>query len=351
MKHKFYVKDCPEWNVPHYWIKEKVNLQYYMDNMKPVNTDKKFLSFKHSGIDLKKVQESCESAFEKFGFYGFLNIYGQEMFRDPTYGGLSLVYNPNYKFKDQVETNAQTLGYPRNNMNLNFILENLDLWKKVMIAELDKDIWRKSTKYGTHVAFKFLLKNNVINEDEYRSLRKKYPNEKKKVKHVLKDTYQDSWGFNTPTDVMNHEYLAEVTKLFKRSFIRSRLAKLQQLDNEEIRKNVNEYMWHRDDSIFMEARINLSVTSPQDAFGMEIEGAGRYYLQPGNWYSWDTGITHRPFADKPNLHRTNLVYAVSPWFDYIKEEQAWVSNEFFGEKHPVDMFIDGDIVEGLEFID
>ena len=36
---------------------------------------------------------------------------------------------------------------------------------------------------------------------------------------------------------------------------------------------------------------------------------------------------------------------------YIKEEDAWVSNEFFGEKHPVDMFIDGDIVEGLEFID
>ena len=28
-------------------------------------------------------------------------------------------------------------------------------------------------------------------------------------------------------------------------------------------------MWHRDDSIFMEARINLSVTSPEDAFGME----------------------------------------------------------------------------------
>ena len=110
MKHKFYVKDCPDDNVPHYWINEKTNLQYYMDNMKPVNTDKNFLSFKQPNIDLTKVQQSCESAFEKFGFFGFLNIYGKEMFRDPTYGGLSLVYNPNYIYKSQVQDNAQTLG-------------------------------------------------------------------------------------------------------------------------------------------------------------------------------------------------------------------------------------------------
>ena len=85
MKHKFYVKDCPDDNVPHYWINEKTNLQYYMDNMKPVNTDKNFLSFKQPNIDLTKVQQSCESAFEKFGFFGFLNIYGKEMFRDIDY--------------------------------------------------------------------------------------------------------------------------------------------------------------------------------------------------------------------------------------------------------------------------
>ena len=350
MKHKFYVKDCPDDNVPHYWISQQVNLQYYMDNMKPINTNKNFLSFKQPNIDIVKVQESCDSAFNEFGFFGFLNIYGSEMFRDPTYGGLSLVYNPNYLYKSQVQDNAQTLGYPRNNMDLNFILENLDIWKKTMVAGLDKDIWRKTTETGTHSAFKFLFRNNVIDEETYNNLCTKYPDQKQLKKKILKNTYQDSWGFNTPTDVMNHKYLAEVTKLFKRSFIRSRLARLQQLDNEETRKNVNEYMWHRDDSIFMEARINLSVTSPEDSFGMEIEGEGRYYLQPGNWYSWDTGITHRPFADKTNLTRTNLVYAVSPWFDYIKEEDAWVSNEFFGEKHPFDMFIDGDIVEGLEFI-
>ena len=36
------------------------------------------------------------------------------------------------------------------------------------------------------------------------------------------------------------------------------------------------------------------------------------------------------------------------WFDYNKEEDAWESNEFYGKKHPMDMFIDGDIVEGLK---
>ena len=351
MKYKFYVKDCPEDNVPHYWIKEKVNLQYYIDNMKSINTDKAVLNFKQPMIDIVKVQKSVKSAFEKFGFFGFLNIYGSEMFRDPTYGGLSLVYNSNYKFQKHVEKNAQTLGYPRNNMNLDFILENLDIWKKVMIAELDKYFWRKCTKFGTHQAFKFLYREEVITNEQYKILLQKYKDEKNVKEHIIKNTYQDSWGFNQLTDIMYHEYLAEITKLFKRSFIRSRLAKIQKLDDEETRKNVNEYLWHRDDSMFMETRINLSVTAPNNAFGIDVEGDGRYYFKPGEWYAWDTGITHRPFADKSNLERSNLVYAVSPWFDYIKEEDAWVSNEFFGEKHPVDMLIDGNIVEGLELID
>ncbi len=350
MKHKFYVKDCPEDDVVHTWIRKQTDLQYYMDNMKPVNTDKKFLSFTQPNIDLLKVQQSCESAFEKFGFFGFLNIYGSEMFRDETYGGLSLVYNPNYKFQKNIELNAQTLGYPRNNMDLDFVIENLDIWKSIMVAELDKHFWRRCTKYGKHNAFKYAHEHKAITDEQLKMLLEKYKDEKNLKEHIIKNTYQDSWSFNHLTDVINHEYISEVTKLFKRSFIRSRLAKLQQLDNDEVRKNVNEYMWHRDDSIFVEARINLSVTSPENAFGMELEGDDRYYLQPGKWYSWDTGITHRPFADKTKLTRTNLVYAVSPWFDYIKEEDAWVSNEFFGKKHPIDMFIEGDIVEGLEFI-
>ena len=34
--------------------------------------------------------------------------------------------------------------------------------------------------------------------------------------------------------------------------------------------------------------------------------------------------------------------------DWNEEEQCWQQNEFYGEKHPVDMVIDGDAIDGLK---
>tara|TARA_B100000470_G_C19794382_1_gene393609 strand:+ start:689 stop:1744 length:1056 start_codon:yes stop_codon:yes gene_type:complete len=348
MQYKFYVKDCPEHLAVHDWIAGQSNIYHYVDVMEPKATKSKVLSFTHPNINLNKVQSSVESAFNKYGYYGFLNIYGSEVMRDPYYGGLSLVYNPNYKYKNTIPRICHTLGYPRTNMHMGFILENIEVYKRILVAELDKRIWEKSSQEGTHAVFDYLLENNIISQTERNEFVAKYPNEKSVEEYQRKNTYTDSWSFNQLTDVMYHEHLADITKLFKRNIVRSRLAKMQNIDNKKTMHYVNNFMWHRDDTIFIEARINLSVTAPQQAFGLEVDGHGKYYFNPGEWLSWDTGITHRPFADKPNLERCNLVYAVSPWFDYIKDEDAWVSNEFYGEKHPMDMFVDGDIVEGLE---
>jgi len=98
MQYKFYVKDCPEHLAVHDWIAGQSNIYHYVDVMEPKSTKSKVLSFTHPNIDLNKVQSSVESAFNKYGYYGFLNIYGSEVMRDPYYGGLSLVYNPNYKY-------------------------------------------------------------------------------------------------------------------------------------------------------------------------------------------------------------------------------------------------------------
>jgi len=349
MSYKFYVKDCPEHLAVHDWIAGQSDIYKFIDEMVPHSTNKKILSFTQPDINISKVQSSVESAFDKFGYHGFLNIYGSEVMRDPYYGGLSLVYNPDYKYKDSIPKICHTLGYPRTNMHMGFILENIEVYKRILIAEKDKRIWEKSSEGGTHAVFEYLFDEGVITEEEKNEFISKYPNEKHIIEdYQRKNTYTDSWSFNQLTDVMHHEYLANITKLFKRNIVRSRLAKIQNIDNNETMKYVNDFMWHRDDSIFIEARINLSVTSPEEAFGIEVEGHGKYHYTPGEWMSWDTGITHRPFADKPKLERCNLVYAVSPWFDYNKEDNAWESNEFYGKKHPMDMFIDGDIVEGLK---
>ncbi len=347
---KFYVKDCPEHQVIHDWILENSDLKYYVDNMKPKFKADGVVKFKNNLIDLDKTQKSVNEAFETFGWFGFLNILGNEEFRSPTYGGLSLVYNPEYKHKDHVMDICQTLGYPRLNVKSQFILENPELNVKIMLARADKTLWKKIAERGLHGGFRYLCKEaGVINEQECAELEQRYKDDKEEsvTKYPRKNTYNDSWSFNQPTPVMNYEYLNHIAGLFKRSFIRSRLASFKNIDNTEVKDGVNQYMWHRDDTMFVEARINMVVTAPQDAFGIEVENIGKYYYKPGDWVTWDTGLTHRPFVDKPGLERSSLVYAVSPWFDYIQDEDAWIQNQFYGNKHPLDMFVDGDIIDGL----
>ena len=43
--------------------------------------------------------------------------------------------------------------------------------------------------------------------------------------------------------------------------------------------------------------------------------------------------------------RINVILGVCPWFDFIEEEQAWVSNEYYGKIHPVEMFHEGLLVD------
>ena len=104
------------------------------------STNKKILSFTQPNIDITKVQSSVESAFDKFGYHGFLNIYGSEVMRDPYYGGLSLVYNPNYKYKDSIPEICHTLGYPRTNMHMGFILENIEVKLTVEVGSTELKI-------------------------------------------------------------------------------------------------------------------------------------------------------------------------------------------------------------------
>jgi len=47
--------------------------------------------------------------------------------------------------------------------------------------------------------------------------------------------------------------------------------------------------------------------------------------------------------------RTHLVIGVSPWYDYNSKNNTWSQNEFFGNKHPFDMLLDGDIISNELF--
>tara|TARA_B100000085_G_scaffold126718_1_gene115387 strand:+ start:5179 stop:6237 length:1059 start_codon:yes stop_codon:yes gene_type:complete len=348
---KFYVKDCPDHKPVHIWIGESLGMEEkFINKMKPKNPDVLY-EFEDTLLDLEKLKEDSEKAFEEYGWYGFLNIFGGKFARSDGYGGLSLVYNKDYRYEN-IPDNAQTLGYPRSNFPDELFTENFELFEKVMEKRLDKDIWSEAQEFGMHHAFRFLHKHEIIDEKKLNELLAKFPDRKDVGERINLNTYSDTWGFNRWSDPAKYGYLNEIVKRVKRSPVRSRLAQIKNIDTEERKEQANKYLWHRDDTWFYELRINLSLHNENNVYGIEIENYGSKPFIPGNWYVWDTYVTHRPYVNQamPGKARTNYVLAVNPWFDWIEEEQCWIQNEFYGEKHPADMVIEGDAIEGLKLV-
>lgn len=348
---KFYVADCPNHMSIHMWISESLNMEEkYVSKMKPKHNS--LLSeFKDTKLDLDKMIEDSDKAFEEYGWHGFLNIYGGKFQRSDGYGGLSLVHNPDYRYEN-IPDNAQTLGYPRFNFPDELFYENFDMFERVMEKRLDKDIWTTSQEHGTHAAFDMLFDNDIIDRDKLSQLKSQFEDRKDGGEKIQKNTYTCTWGFNHWTDPASYGYLDEVRQRVKRSPIRSRLAQIRNINTNERAEQANTYLWHRDDSWFYELRINLSLHNENNAYGIEIENYGQKPFTPGNWYVWDTYVTHRPYVNQamPGYARTNYVLAVNPWFDWIEDEKCWVQNEFYGEKHPLDMVVDGDVIEDLVLV-
>ena len=122
---KFYLKDCPERKAVHMWIAETLDTDKYVKTMKPEN-DGLLFEFEDSHLDLQQLRNSVDDVFEDIGWHGFLNVYGGKFIRTQNYGGLSLSYNPTYKYKN-IPEEAQTLGYPRNNIPDEIFMDNFEI--------------------------------------------------------------------------------------------------------------------------------------------------------------------------------------------------------------------------------
>lgn len=298
----FYVKDCPPNMTIDRWLMKQSKMVIPEDKYKNKLTELKL------NIDLPALQASAKSAYEKFGWYGFCNIYGTKFERSDVYGGLSLTHNPDY-IMPMDDIHAQTLGYPRLNMPEDKF-DDMEVWREMIRNRIDKSYFAE-------------------------------------INPATKNTYNDTYGFNTPTPAAHHGYIGELTRKFKRSLVRSRLASLNAAKAPDF-KRYKEMTWHRDGSWFTEFRLNISVTCLPNTHTLELyddDGPKTYYKE-GHAYLWDTADPHAYWADNnADFDRINLVYAVSPWFDYIEEEKAWVPNGFFMKKHPLDMLMDGDIID------
>jgi len=165
---------------------------------------------------------------------------------------------------------------------------------------------------------------------------------------VKKNTYFDSYSFRKISPAITGALL-NLIKEFRFSPIRSRIAIVDA--NYYNEKTADTFGWHRDERVFENLRINIPIITDPDCL-FQMENLEPEFLEYGNVYSWDTNLPHRVFpAKKKNFQRIHIVLGFSPWFDYVEEEDAWVTNDFFGKKHPLDMLIDGEfhpLIKGLK---
>lgn len=208
--------------------------------------------------------------------------------RDAHYKGLSLVYNPDYV--EQTNSNYQTLGTERNS--------------------------NKQFFYGQMQNFS-----------------------------TIKNSYFDSYAFRKPSPCVTETEFYNFIKSFKRHPIRSRIATVFSKSMSESAREKGG--WHKDEMVFENLRINIPITT-DETFLFEVVDKPRHHLDVGNVYSWDTNIAHRVVVtSNEDRSRTHIVLGFSPWFDYDAEDDAYVSNEFFGELHPFDMLLGGYIHAGI----
>jgi hypothetical protein len=228
-------------------------------------------------LDIQSLIKITTDCLDQFGFRGWQTQRGDAN----AYGGLSLVYNPN--ITEDKDPNQSTLGTKKNMPNEFF--------------------------YGTTERF-----DNIRN------------------------TYFDSYGFRKLSPCVIGSGLHEFIKGFRLSPTRSRLGVLDAAYHDKVGED---FLWHKDETVFENLRINIPIET-DSSFMFQIENQSPEHLGIGNIYTWDTNIAHRVYpTDTRPFKRIHLVLGFSPWLDYCEDDDSFTVNEFFGKIHPIDLLLKG----------
>lgn len=243
------------------------------------DVDKKFDSIINipHKLDLEQIKKNTIAALDKFGFKGWQTSRGDSN----AYGGLSMVYNPD--LKESVDINQQTLGTRINNP--------------------DEFFYDQATKFSS-----------------------------------VRNTYFDSYAFRKLAPCITDTGLYDLIKDFKLSPTRSRIGVLDAFYHDKVGE---EFLWHKDETVFENLRINIPLET-DETFMFQLEDKDPLHLAYGNIYTWDTHLPHRVYAtQKTETKRVHLVLGFSPWVDYQESDDSFVLNEFFGKLHPIDILLSG----------
>ena len=277
MRHIIPVKSVPDPLTIWKYIKATTDVEKKASRLTPSVDITNLVNLNHS-FDIDKLSTDTLDALDKFGFHGWRS----STYIANDYGGLSLTYNPDYA--EQCDPNEQTLG--------------------TLVNSAEEFFYGKTQKFSTQ-----------------------------------RNSYFDSYGFRKHAPCVTDTKLTDFVSSFKRSLVRARIGVINsQHISEEFRPK---FGWHKDEIIFENLRINIPIKT-DDTYMFQLVGKEPVHLDYGNMYSWDTNIAHRVFpTTTEEKNRVHIVLGFSPWFDYDAEQDAWISNEFYGELHPFDMLLQG----------
>jgi hypothetical protein len=150
----------------------------------------------------------------------------------------------------------------------------------------------------------------------------------------LKNTYYDSYGFREPLPLVQ-EHLGFFLNKFKLSLIRSRVAFLNLF-----RKRPSDSGWHVDEPPFHLIRCIVPLQTSLE-YVLEVNGDDEFgntyqfekHLETGKIYFWNTRIPHKVGVNKfckTVDDRIHLIMGFTPWYDYDKENDAYIKSSLYG---------------------
>lgn len=368
---KIYKEEVPINRPCHVWIENNYKLIDKMNQLTP-KYDGKHLMRLNLDLDVDKLLAGVLAATEKHKWWGWINKNENTnrtehdkirrsnegvdfLNRGSYYGGWSIKSNPLYCASQGLVPESAGMGELPSPISW-FLYSSLGAKVYQALEESQQllPLTRIAVEQGYRDVIKHLLRFNIITEDQAKSI--KFPKEEKlSPYHKEKDGYYDTWSFTDWTEAAVESGIKAVTDSANCQVLRSRVAwqrgefRDYRVDGDYEGKN-DRWTWHSDEPVVHNLRVIIPIQT-SNAYGMEIKPNPPKIPEKGYAYTWNTNIVHRQIQldNSSKLDRIFVVLGFNPWFNWIPEEQAWESNEFYGKVHPLDMMVDGLVLPHVKF--
>ena len=368
---KIYKEEVPINRPCHVWIENNYKLIDKMNQLTPKHDGRHQTRLKLD-LDTDALLKGVLETTEKHKWWGWINKNENTirtehdklrrdnegvdfLTRGSYYGGWSIKSNPIYCANQGLVPESAGMGELPSPISW-FLYSSLgsQVYQTLEESQQLLPLTRIAVEQGYKDVIKHLIKFNIITEQQAVGI--KFPKEEKLSPfHKEKDGYYDTWSFTDWTNAAVESGIKAATDSASCQVLRSRVAwqrgefRDYRVDGDYEGKN-DRWTWHSDEPVVHNLRVIIPIQT-SDAYGMEIKPNTPKIPEKGYAYTWDTNIVHRQIQldNSSKLDRIYVVLGFNPWFNWIPEEQAWVSNEFYGKVHPLDMMMDGLVLPHVKF--